>query len=949
MKKILRILVLVILFLLLAPMAVSADELSDNINLTDVFDQHGAVMMLIDPQTGDILYANNAAATFYGYAKQEMQSMKISDFNTLSEEETALEMQAAQNEERNYFVFKHRLAGGDVRTVEVYSYPVVYNEKSVLFSVVHDITQQTILAQQNERRNKIIFIAGGAGIFILTILIIIIALNRKNLKRSNHELKTLNEMRQSFLNANNTIMYLKDENFKYNFVNAAFLDAYNKKEEEIIGKDDYEISVNEFADMRRKSDLQALEKQDIVTDTIEWDDRIYESIKFPIKRMNGKIGIGAYVRNVTEEKNRQKQLQKMLVRHEILVEVLNRSFATTQEQLDYALHRALELTESTYGYIYFYDEQTEELTLNSWTRGVLDECAVAQPQTKYHLIHTGFWGEVVRQRKPILSNNFKADHPLKKGYPKGHVQLYNFMSIPVFVEEKIVAIVGMANKRGDYDDNDLFELTLLMAGIWNAVERREKQERLTYERNKYLQTIFSIGDGTIVVDSNGNIEMINSVAEQLTGWTLGEAKGRHYTQVFIFSHEMDGYEINDPVKEALQTGQVQELGNHAVLTARDGKKHYLEDSAAPIKNKNGDTEGVILVFRDVTDKREQRKKIEYLSFHDSLTGLYNRRYFEEELSRLDTQRNLPICVMMGDVNGLKLTNDIFGHTFGDMLLATVAKVLSKIFRSDDIIARWGGDEFVILLYQTNLEEAKSILSRLKEEFEKEQNLSIKMSIAMGVAVKTQVHENIWDVLSKAEEQMYANKSLDRDKFKNEVLNSIINLLHLTSPKDKEHAKNVSKICGEIGKALALSDTEMHKLKEAAYLHDIGKIALDSKLIKENINMNEEESRAFKNHPIVSYRILNSFENTMDLAEIVLAHHERWDGGGYPRGLKEKEILLAARILAVANCYEKKINNDQKPLSVDEAMEYMKENAGKCFDPKIVEALIKIIEGKPFDE
>ncbi len=949
MKKILAIFLLFSLILCTVPIAASADESSTDIDLANAFDQHGAVMMLIDPQTGDILYANDAAAAFYGYTKQELQKMKITQFNTLSEEETASEMQAAQNEERNYFVFEHRLAGGDIRTVEVYSYPVTYSGKSVLFSVIHDITQQVLLQQQVKIRNTVVFVLGGIGILILFVLLILYIKNQKILRASRNEQRTAYELRKAFLDASDSWIYLKDENYRYVFVNEATKRYYKKTDEEMIGHDDYEISAEQFASMRRRTDTAALEKQAAVVDEVEWNGRIFKSIKFPVKMISGKIGVGAYINDVTEERKQQKLMQKMLVRNEILVEVLNRSFATTQQQLDYALHRALELTESTYGYIYFYDEQRKEFTLNSWTRGVLDECMVAQPQTKYHLAHTGFWGEVVRQRKPLIVNDFAKANPLKKGYPKGHVEIKNFISIPVFVDEDIVAVVGMANKGGDYDNNDIIELTLLMAGIWNAVERREKQQRLSYERNKYLQTIVSIGDGTIVVDGKGNVEMINSVAEKLTGWTLDEAKGKHYTQVFMLSHEMEGYEINDPVNEALLTGQVQELGNHAVLTAKDGKKYFLEDSAAPIKNEKGDIEGVILVFRDVTDKREQRKKIEYLSFHDSLTGLYNRRYFEEELSRLDTQRNLPICVIMGDVNGLKLTNDIFGHTLGDMLLKTVARVLVKVFRTDDIIARWGGDEFVVLLYQTDLEEANSIMARIKAEFEKEQSMVVKASIAMGVAVKAHMDENIWDVLSKAEEQMYVNKSLDRDKFKNEVLNSIVNLLHLTSPKDKEHAKNVSRICCEIGKTLALSDTEMYKLKEAAYLHDIGKIALDSKLIKENMNMTEDESREFKNHPIVSYRILNSFENTMDLAEIVLAHHECWDGGGYPRGLKKSEILLAARILAVANCYEKMINNNKNPLSEDEAIAYMKENAGKCFDPKIVEALIKVIKEKPFNE
>jgi diguanylate cyclase (GGDEF)-like protein/PAS domain S-box-containing protein/putative nucleotidyltransferase with HDIG domain len=951
MKKVIFTFLMFLMIMCVSPVAVNADMPSADIDLTNVFDEHGAAMMLIDPQTGQILYVNDSAALFYEYTKDELESMNISQINTLSEEEIALEMQAAQNEERNYFVFDHRLKNGDIRNVEVYSYPVQFNGKTVLFSIVYDITEQTLLRQQAEKRDRLIFIAGGVGLLVLLGLFIVLAYNRRKLKISNQKLESSNELFESFIDANESLMYLKDEKLKYLFVNAAFLKAYNKIEEEIIGKDDFALSVDAFANMRRKSDMSVLEKREVVTDTIEWNNKVYESIKFPVKLINGQIGIGAYVREVTLEKNRQKQLQKMLYRHKIISDAFSHLFSNTQQQLDYVLHRALNLTESKYGYIYFYNEETQEFMLNSWTKGVMEECAVAKPQTIYQLAHTGIWGEVVRQRKPLIVNDFAALNPLKKGYPSGHVALTNFMSIPVFVDEKIVAVVGMANKDGNYDEHDVTELTMLMAGTWNAVERREKQEKLSYERNKYLQTIVSIGDGIMVVDNDGNIEMINAIAEKLTGWTLNEAKGKHYKEVFKLSHEMKGFEINDPVEAALRTGQIQELGNHAILTSRYGEQYYLEDSAAPIKNDKEDILGVILVFRDVTDKREQRRKIEYLSFHDSLTGLYNRRFFEEELNRLDTHRNLPICVIMGDVNGLKLTNDIFGHTFGDMLLKTVARVLTKVFRADDIIARWGGDEFVILLYQTNMDEAQLVMNRIKEEFEKEQNMSIKVSISMGADIKTQMEETIWDVLSRAEERMYTNKSLERNKYKEEALDSITKLLYTTSPEEKEHAKAVSRLCYEMGKMLALPKTDILKLKEAGYLHDIGKIVLDSNLIKNSDQATDEECCEIKNHPVISYRILNAFDHTMDLADIVLAHHEYWNGSGYPKGLKETEILLAARIIAVADCYDRMVSGygGRDLVSSEEAIDYIKKNADILFEPKIVDAFVKLISAEQMDE
>lgn len=642
---------------------------------------------------------------------------------------------------------------------------------------------------------------------------------------------------------------------------------------------------------------------------------------------------------------------KMLRRQKILVDVLNKSFSSRQEQLDYVLHESLELTESRHGYIYMYDEEAREFTLNSWTRDVMAECTVTDKKTKYQLEKTGIWGEVVRQRKAIVVNNFQQPNPLKKGYPAGHVELKRFMSAPVIIDGKIVAVVGLANKESNYNDNDVYEMTLLMNGIWNAVTRREAQEKLSFERNKYLQTLISIGDGVLVVDRDGKIEMLNKVAQKLTGWTFQEAQGEHYKDVFVLSHEKEGFFIDDPIEGVLATDMVQELGNHAILTSRDGTKYNLEDSAAPIKNETNTTVGVVLVFRDVTDKIEQRKKIEYLSFHDSLTGLYNRRFFEEELCRLDTERNLPLSIIMGDVNGLKLTNDIFGHTYGDLLLEKVSETLQKVCRADDIIARWGGDEFVILLPRTSLDETKNIVERIKSAFANEQIKAIKGSISMGFDTKHDATEDIMQVLFSAEEKMYAAKTLERDEIRRSVIDVIIKTLHEKTPWIKGHSVRVSELCMELGKALELPEVELRKLKEAGYLHDIGKIVLEPQLLNKPYPLTTREWNEMQKHPVAGYRILHSFDDTVDLAEPVLAHHEHWDGHGYPKGLKGEEIPLLARIITVVESYDRMVHypSNTAALSHADALKVLRKNAGKRFNPVIAELFALMMEAKALKE
>lgn len=629
-------------------------------------------------------------------------------------------------------------------------------------------------------------------------------------------------------------------------------------------------------------------------------------------------------------------------RNMILLDAVTRDFDNIQDQLDYVLNQSLKLTKSRFGYIYLYNEEKREFRINSWSRGVMDECQVVDQSQVYQLEKTGIWGEVVRQRQPIVINDFSRPHPLKKGYPQGHVQLERFMSIPVIIDQQIVAVFGLANKPDAYDDNDVYEMTVLMNGVWNSVARHIAEEKLKLERNKYLQTLISIGDGVMVIDNNGTIEMLNKVAQQLTGWSLEEARGRHYKEVFVISHEDADMLITDPVEKVLTSNYAHSISNNAVLNSKDGTRYFLEDSAAPVRDENGQTVGVVMVFRDVTEKKMQRREIEKLSYYDSLTGLYNRLFFEAEMKRLDTDRNLPISIILGDVNGLKLTNDVFGHSSGDELLKTMAAVMQRVCRADDIIARWGGDEFVLLLPCTSSEMAESVKNRIKEEFAREKVNAIRGSISMGCATKT-AGESILDILDEAEEKMYTQKTVERGKFLGGAIESIISTLHERSAREKEHALEVSRMSLQMGQELGLSQNDLRKLKDAAFYHDIGRVVLKPELHGRSYRLSREEKLELKRHPIVGYRILNSFDETMDLAETAMTHQERWDGKGYPKGLKGYEIPLFARIINIVESFERMTNDPDPELrkSKDSALRHIKENAGHQYDPYLVNVFQQI--------
>ena len=926
---------------------VHAAQMADAMNGMQMLEDHGSVMMLIDPDTGNIVYANEAACTFYGYAKEQLLSMNISQINTLSQEEVKAERLAALSEQRNYFLFQHKLASGEIRSVEVYSYPTKYGEKEVLYTIVHDISEKVLLEKANQQLHTLLYSGLTFVIVILLLLAGILAKNFKALKERAQEIKRLIAMHKTFIDADTSWIYLKDEHLRYVFVNRAFETFYGKSAEEVIGKDDFAISESAFAQLRRNTDTDTLEKKAITTDTIKWHGKTFRTLKFPVEMPNGATGLGAYVTDITEECSRIRQQERKNRRTAILADALTRSFPTAREQLDYVLKEALKLTESKYGYIYLYDEEKQEFIINSWSQEVMNACKVTDPQTKYALEKTGIWGEAVRQRKAIIANDFAQENPLKKGYPEGHVELTRFMTLPVLIDGQIVAVFGLANRADPYTQEDVDEITILMSGVWHAVERRTALEKLAYERNKYLQTLVSIGDGVMVVNREGNIEMLNKVAECLTGWTAEEACGRPYADVFQLSHEHAQSVMKDPIRDVLATDSVQMLGNHAVLTSKDGVKYDLEDSAAPIKDDEGKTVGVVLVFRDATEKKVQRNKIEYLSYHDALTGLYNRRFFEVELSRLDTERNLPISIVMCDANGLKLTNDIFGHGSGDLLLQRLAEVLKRNCRADDLIARWGGDEFVILLPKTSLEEAEQISKRIKTQFSQEHIKAIKGSVSIGCGVKDASSDNPLQALERAEERMYADKTLQQDEIRSATIGEVIRTLHQNNVREAEHSQYVSELCQALGKRMSLSEGDVRKLKEAGFLHDIGKIVLDKRLINKNHQLTEQEWNEVKKHPLVGFRILNAFDDTLDIAEAVLNHHERWNGSGHPKGLKEQEIPLLARMIAVVESYDRMIHDSDNIMAMtkEEALKIIRKNGGVLFDPVVAEEFCRMMENQ----
>lgn len=358
-----------------------------------------------------------------------------------------------------------------------------------------------------------------------------------------------------------------------------------------------------------------------------------------------------------------------------------------------------------------------------------------------------------------------------------------------------------------------------------------------------------------------------------------------------------------------------------------------------------DAEGNILTLwgaaQDITERKRVENELIYLCYHDHLTELHNRRFFEKELVRLDVKENWPLSIIMFDVNGLKMVNDSFGHKSGDELLKKAAEVIRKACREEDVIARIGGDEFAVLLPKTTSDETLKIANYIKELATNEKVNNIELSISYGYESKTTGKQSISDVIGNAENHMYQHKLYERSSLRSNTIDLIMSTLFEKSNREAMHSNKVSFICQSIATKMKLDNNTVSKMKIAGLIHDIGKIGVQEEILNKQGSLTIDERRDVQRHPEIGWRLLSSTNEFSELAKFVLAHHEKWDGSGYPSGTIGEAIPLEARIIAVADAYDAMTSERsyRKKFNQEDAIKEMKRCSGTHFDPKIVDVFV----------
>ncbi|MCF7931122.1 MAG: diguanylate cyclase, partial [Acholeplasmataceae bacterium] len=344
----------------------------------------------------------------------------------------------------------------------------------------------------------------------------------------------------------------------------------------------------------------------------------------------------------------------------------------------------------------------------------------------------------------------------------------------------------------------------------------------------------------------------------------------------------------------------------------------------------------------VTEQKQREEDIIYTSNHDFLTRLPNRKYFEERLIELDQQQFLPLLVAMIDFDGLKLINDAYGHNIGDEALKKVSEILRNNLRNNDFLARVGGDEFIIVCPNTISDEFNDLQSSILKNLQFTCVDEIKVSLSMGHDVKKCSSTDINEVIKNAENNMYSNKILHGQSARNETIMTLFETLNEKFEEEKLHSDRVSQYCKKMGEKLKLSIDQTKELAFAGLMHDIGKITIPDNILDKPGKLTDEEWIIMKKHTINGYNILRSADKYSRLAEYALTHHERWDGNGYPNGLKGEDIPLFSRIISITDAYEAMTADRpyRKALDSKVAVEELYRCAGSQFDQALVDIFVK---------
>lgn len=386
---------------------------------------------------------------------------------------------------------------------------------------------------------------------------------------------------------------------------------------------------------------------------------------------------------------------------------------------------------------------------------------------------------------------------------------------------------------------------------------------------------------------------------------------------------------------------------------KDGRVIWTEQRYKYIFDEQGSIVAIQGIIRDITERQQMERQIEYVSIHDSLTDLYNRSFFEAKLSQFEEFALLPIGIILCDVDGLKLVNDSFGHDAGDQLLIHAAGVLRDCSQPEDIVARIGGDEFAILMPESDETRTNETADRINKTIDSYNlaNPNSLLSLSIGYAVKKDTSITLQEILKEADYNMYQKKLYRSQSSRSTIVRTLTNTLRERDCITEGHSERLQEIVTQLGRSVNLSETKLADIRLFSNFHDIGKVGIPDRILLKPAPLSNEERREMQRHCEIGYRLARSGPELSHIADWILKHHEWWDGNGYPMGISGEEIPLECRILSIADAYDAMISSRpyREGMAQHEALTELKKYAGSQFDPYLVDKFVALMRADMLTE
>jgi diguanylate cyclase (GGDEF)-like protein/PAS domain S-box-containing protein len=497
---------------------------------------------------------------------------------------------------------------------------------------------------------------------------------------------------------------------------------------------------------------------------------------------------------------------------------------------------------------------------------------------------------------------------------------------------------------------------VIQCNIRDITERRVA-ERAAAEAREFAESIVStIREPMLVLSADLQVVKANRSFYSAFKTTPEDTEGHFFYQ--LGSQQWDIPELRDLLGKILGKRTAFDDFEVEYEFPSIGRRTMLLNARRIYRDKNK-TKAILVAIEDITERKtlqkalqESKERFEYKSYHDGLTGLYNRYYFSEKIAHLgkDLARSAPVSIISIDIDGLKIINDTLGHKVGDDVLISAARIISACFREVDLVARIGGDEFSVVLPGVDRKAAlakKARISKRVGAFNRG-NPPVPINMSIGMATSRDVEkETIYDIYQRADENMYQYKLIQTKSQKSKVIDMLLAALAERDFVAQGHAERLSAMAELMSRRLRLPDDKRKNLVLLAKVHDIGKVGIPDKILFKPRRLSEEEHQQMKEHAQIGYGLASRSKELFHVAELVLHHHEFWDGKGYTAGLKGEQIPLECRIFSIMDAYDAMTNTRpyRKGMSTKRAIKELRRCSGTQFEPRLVDEFIRFVEHK----